>query len=523
MTVDRTDEYVELFGGEDPDEDFGDPIPLTKKVQIPAFPIASLPPAIADMVGGVAHATQTDPAMAGTSALVVLAASVCGHAIIEVRPGWREPLGIYTATVAGPGERKSAVQNCMAAPLFRVERELAKKFAAQREETLTIKFVAEKAAEQAKGAAVKASRDGDKDKADRALADAMGSVQLAADIQIPAIPRLIADDVTPEAAGSLLAEQGGRLAIISAEGGLFDIVAGRYTGNVPNMDLWLKGHSGDPVKVDRKGREPEYIERPTLTLGLMIQPSVLTTIASNRHFRGRGLLARFLYATPVSKVGRRMIAAEPVSEVVASRYATVVADLAEKMHGWGDDPAVLTLTAAAHEAVKSIEAAVEPTLAGDGELAHLADWGSKYVGAVARIAGILHLGTLGADKGTTTPVSAETILAANRIGEYFKAAAIKAFSVMGTDPITADAMYLLDRILGTGDEEMSERDMFNLSRSRFKQTASMAPALARLIEHGFLLPLPVSPPSGRGRPASPRFTVHPLAAQTAEIAQIPDS
>ena len=108
--------------------------------------------------------------------------------------------------------------------------------------------------------------------------------QTAASIEVPPVPRLVADDVTPEAAASLLAEQRGRLAIISAEGGIFDIIAGRYNGNVPNMDLWLKGHSGDMIRVDRKGRPPEYIPRPALTLGLMIQPEVLGAIAAQRSF-----------------------------------------------------------------------------------------------------------------------------------------------------------------------------------------------------------------------------------------------
>src|SRR5581483_10312381 len=99
-------------------------------------------------------------------------------------------------------------------------------------------------------------------------------------IEVPPIPRLVADDITPEAAATLLAEQKGRLAIISAEGGIFDIIAGRYS-KLPNMDLWLKGHSGDSLKVDRKGRPPEYIPRPALTLGLMVQPSVLDAIAAN--------------------------------------------------------------------------------------------------------------------------------------------------------------------------------------------------------------------------------------------------
>jgi hypothetical protein len=75
------------------------------------------------------------------------------------------------------------------------------------------------------------------------------------------------------------------------------------------------------------------------------------------------------------------------------------------MAGWGGDPAILTLSRTAQEAMQTIEAAVEPTLAGDGELAPLADWGAKYVGAVARIVGILHLAEHGAEKGPRTPIT----------------------------------------------------------------------------------------------------------------------
>ena len=81
-------------------------------------------------------------------------------------------------------------------------------------------------------------------------------------IDVPELPRLVADDVTPEAVASLLAECGGSIAVVSAEGGVFDIIAGRYNGNIPNMDVWLKGHSGDMIRVDRKGRPPEYIRKP---------------------------------------------------------------------------------------------------------------------------------------------------------------------------------------------------------------------------------------------------------------------
>jgi hypothetical protein len=509
----KTDEqaHAELGGhthNDGPAAGFDEPIPLTQTTQIPAFPVDALPAPIADMVRAVSESTQTDAAMAATSGLSTISACTGGHAVIEVRPGWREPLNIYTVPIAAPGERKSAVQATMVHPIFDVEQQLGDAGLSARLEALTRKEVAENAAEQSKR---DAARKANTDSWDTALADAIGAAQIADAIEVPSIPRIVADDITPEAAASLLAEQGGRLAIISAEGGIFDIIAGRYSGNVPNLDLWLKGHSGDPLKIDRKNRPPEYVRRPAVTLGLMIQPDVLRTIAGNRQFRGRGLLARFLYAYPESMVGHRRIAATPVPADVRERYETAIRDLAAGLAGWLSDPAVLTLTEAAGKAVIAIETAVEPTLAGDGELAPLADWGSKYVGAIVRIAGMLHLAEHGSDAGPTTSVSAQTIHSAHRIGTYFKACAIRAFSEIGTDHVTADAVYLLDRIARLYQDTVSERDLMRAAK-RFKKKDDLLPAIARLVDHGYLLPLPSHRSTG-GRPASPVFKVHPMVTE----------
>ncbi|MGV0790485.1 YfjI family protein [Mycolicibacterium sp. XJ1819] len=485
--------------GHQPGTDDG-PIPLARVVELPPFPIDSMPAPIADMVRAVAEATQTDPAMAGTSALSALSACTGGHAEIEVRPGWREPLNLYTATIAGPGERKSSVQLSMLRPILNVEAALAEAGAGALLEADTRKQIAVKDAERARA---QASIADDKDKA---IADAISAAQLAESITVPPIPRLVADDVTPEAAGSLLADHGGRLAIVSAEGGIFDMIAGRYSKTI-NMDLWLKGHAGDPMKVDRKGRPPEYVPRPALTLGLMIQPQVLTAIASNAEFRGRGLLARFLYSAPVSMVGHRQIAPPPVSDDTKNAYGNVVEALARGLVGWSGDPAVLTLTDKAQVAVQAIETAVEPTLAGNGELAALADWGAKYVGAVARIAGILHLAEHGPEHGYRKAVTAETVLAAARIGDYFKASAINTFAEMGADPVTRDARYLLDRVQAIGAAEVSLRDMQRAAQ-RLKTKQDVLAAVDRLVEHGYLIPLDQEQDrAAGGRPPSPRYRV----------------
>jgi hypothetical protein len=254
----------------------------------------------------------------------------------------------------------------------------------------------------------------------------------------------------------------------------------------------------------------------------MVQPRVIEAIAANRDFVGRGLLARFLYATPVSKVGFRASATISVSKNTEAQYTHWIKKLASDMAGWVGDPAVLMLDELAQAEVRRIQDDIEPTLAGEGELASsstLRAWGGKYVGAVVRIAGLLHLGEHG-EAGHSWPVRVETIKAAERIGRYFKAAAINVFNQMGTDPDTADAVYLLGRVeylCQRGDtDEVSARELFTASsRPRFPDMAAMMPALKRLVEHGYLIQLPAAKPTG-GRPASPRFKVHPLAAQAAK-------
>ena len=68
--------------------------------------------------------------------------------------------------------------------------------------------------------------------------------------------QLTADDITPEAVASRLHQQGGRLAIVSAEGGIFEQIAGRYSkSGMPNLDVFLKGHAGDDIRVDRVSKD----------------------------------------------------------------------------------------------------------------------------------------------------------------------------------------------------------------------------------------------------------------------------
>ncbi len=116
--------------------------------------------------------------------------------------------------------------------------------------------------------------------------------------------QLYVDDITTEKLVSVISANRGRAALVSSEGGIFDTLAGIYTKNV-NIDVMLKGYSGDPIRVDRIGRESESIMNPALTVLLMAQPNVVSEVLNNATFRGRGLTARFLYCMPISLVGSR--------------------------------------------------------------------------------------------------------------------------------------------------------------------------------------------------------------------------
>jgi hypothetical protein len=140
-------------------------------------------------------------------------------------------------------------------------------------------------------------------------------------------------------------------------------MAGRYNqGAGPNLGVYLKGHAGDLLKVDHRGRPPEYVERPCLTIGLAVQPEVLRGLAARPGFGGRGLLARFLYSIPQSLAGRRQAGAPPVPAAVADRYALEMHALAASLAiPVGDDGlAVLTLDQEAGELLLGFERDLSP-------------------------------------------------------------------------------------------------------------------------------------------------------------------
>jgi replicative DNA helicase len=497
------------------------PIPLGATGAVPAFPVEVLPGWLGEYVAAVATATQTPSDLAGTLALAVLATVAAGAVEVQPRPGWREPLCLFVAVGMDAGTRKSSVFTALTRPVADFERQQATAALPAITETITLRRIADQAAAQAEAAASKAPIDQQEER----QAEAIARAAEAAALVVPPLPRWLVDDATPEALAGLLATYG-RIALLSPEGDVFDQMAGRYNQAAgPNLGVYLKGHAGDLLKVDRRGRPPEYVERPCLTIGLAVQPEVLRGLADRPGFRGRGLLARFLYSLPQSLVGRRQPGTLPVPQAVADRYTLELQALAASLTiSASDDPTVLTFAPQAGELLLGFERDLEPRLAADhGDLAHLAGWAAKLAGATCRLAALLHLASH-LRHGWAQPIGTETFTAAIRLAEYLIEHARAVFDLMGADPRLEDARWLLEWITRTNRTQFSRRDAHRAApRGRFATAIDLEPALRLLEEHGYLRrvdPEPSQDPRGRGRPASPRFLVNP-SPRAAEMTETP--
>ena len=478
------------------------PIPFTQHT-LPEFPVDAFPPAIRDYVLAVAETTQTPVDMAATAALAVLALCQQGKYRIKGKDDWIEPLNLFTVIVAEPSERKSAVIGHMIRAVQQFEAAYNQQHSGAIERSKLEKRMLEKQQRNLEEMVLKgkAQMEG--------LQDI--SMQLANFREVMPM-RLYVDDVTTEKLTSVLSENKGTAAIVSAEGGIFDMLSGIYTKNV-NIDVFLKGHSGDTIRVDRIGRNSESIMNPALTVLLAVQPNVLSGMMSNGTFRGRGLTARFMYCMPHSKVGERKYRTQPIPDEVSRCYDLTIRNLLDE--GTPQIPELICLTPEADKLLEAFSGEVENKL--KNEFSDMPDWAGKLAGAVLRISGLLCRATNAKcadflDIPESTWVSKEAMAGTIAIGRYFTEHARAAYTLMGADALVKQSQYALDAILKTGLLEFNRRDLMRLCRS-FKTADAAQVVLNHLTDLGYLALKDGEQVPIKGRPSNPIYLVNPWLYQ----------
>ena len=461
------------------------PIPFDQ-IETPEIQTSSLPSWLGDYARAVSENTQTPPGMAVMIGLAAIATCVQKRFVVSpYGDDYVEPLSIWTATILPPATRKTAVLNAMTAPLSEWEYEKAIEMKEEISENETVRMVNAKTIDRLQNEASKCSNHDER----KMLLNQINELKLNTPREIYP-PRLWTGDVTPERLQNLLAEHGEKMSVLSDEGGIFEVMAGLYSNGMANVDVFLKGHAGSSVRVDRGNREA-HLNSPALSFGLTVQPEVASQLSqgNKKHFRGNGTLARFLYALPKNNVGERDITQrQPIPEPIKKSYHAGIfhlLDLLDKMYKDEGKPQILTLGHEARESWLRFAQYIELNQGEGKEFESIQDWTGKLPGASLRIAGLCHVVEHG---DTSLIVSQETMERSLDLCEKLIIHAQATFELLGGDQVYADARYVLKWVIEQPEADFKRSDCQQALRGRFRRVDRLIKALEVLSERNYISP-----------------------------------
>ena len=469
----------------------------------PDIPATLLPGVFGAFAAALATETETPEAMSVFAVLGTLSAALAKRFVVSPGPGWLEPVNIYTLVALPPANSKSLVLNRCTTPLREweiaqaicLEPELTKQRSERRNQEQLIQHLRTKAAK-------------DENLAERSRLFGEINEREAKLPQPKTLPQLFANDATPEALAQNVHEQGGRFAIISDEGGITETLSGLYTGGSANVDVILKGIDGGDVRIKRKDRS--YDLKPFLTFMLIVQPRIVQNMGEREAFRGNGMLERFLYVLPVSKLGYRTLNTAPVPNEVRIAYGQAMRRLLDTQpvadERGQEQPQVLTLAPDAGSLFTQLRHSVEVDLRPGGKLYGCLGWGGKLAGYSLRLAGLLHIAEHG---GQARVISGDTMVRAAYLALLLIDHARAAFHLMGVDQAIEDAKAVLDWIKACGKPAFRKTECLRALHGRFTKAARLAEALKVLADRN-IVSGPESLLTTLGKRPATVFRVNPM-------------
>lgn len=356
------------------------------------FPSGAFPPEIEAYLHSVAKHVQVDTAMVFPAALAAFALCLQGKYMVSYPSGngHKEHLCLYLVIVADPGERKSAVFSAVNRPIREWQAEKRKSYKLALAEYDTQKTILEGQRDNLKK---KLSNKQIKPEERAATGDALtaATADLEA-LQPPISPEIIATDTTVEALADLMRLTGETAGVCSDEADFFKIIAGLYTGGqAGNLQLPLKAYDGTPFYLLRRGRTIG-MQRPLLSICLMVQPSLFVETLGNSELKGRGMVGRLLTCTPKKMAGLRDVrSSEKLHEAAYQSYKETMLQFLDTEQKSDTEIPVLTWEADARERMLDYLQTVENSMQAGNPMEEATDYASKSTGVAIRIAGILHM------------------------------------------------------------------------------------------------------------------------------------
>lgn len=462
----------------------------------PTFPTMLLPEDCAELVEAFAASIPVPVDYAVCALLGAVSAALVGRVEVQPRIGHREPIQLYQCMGGPSGTSKSSAMKAFIAPLeaYLIEQN---------------KGVQERNREKAHRRELLA---GQSKKRGITMEERMELRKQMDGIEDEPEFESIQSDTTPEALATYMKRQGGRAIIHTDEGSFINILAGATygkQGGQANIDTVLKGWEGGSVNIARVTGECFFLKRADLSITVGMQPGLISRMTGHADLADRGFPQRLLYYLPETLTGVDLLHLPPHPVAMLKKWDAKLHSLAE-MHR--DQMGLLTLTRGAVQLYNEHRQDMQNRLTGDlGGNEALQAWVRKAHGETARLAGIL---ALLEDPDAAIVEESHVRAAVEMMNSYYIPHVKRAFG--GGPSLSAPAQALCEKLRMV--EEFSESDLHRTvsgqERYKGKNGRQMfQQVLEELHVNGYIRRRPAAPASGRGRPPSPVWEVHPSLHQ----------
>jgi hypothetical protein len=403
------------------------------------FPLNALPCAMRSAVEALEEHVQAPRSLCAHSTISASALAAQGHRNIRV-PAFDEdkPLSLFLLAVAASGERKSSCDNIASRAIKAREQHLQ----VEHEEATRL-YEAQKAAYEAWCNDIKKDKKSSYEERSAALAATPAPVR-----PLEALLRL--QEPTLEGLQKHLNFGQPSIGVYSAEGGTF------LGGHAMSDEATTRSLAGlttlwDDGSTQRVRANETFITRGRrVSISLAVQPVIAGKLLKNRLAVEQGFVPRFLITMPETRIGQRVVRKNLSRDdhrltdfdCAIRRLLNASLPIRQGTHNELDPPALL-LSEGAWELWQEAAQNLENNCGEDGYWAPIRGSALRMGENIARLAGIFAL----IDDPSAEEVSAEIMLGAIRVGEFYLAEAMRIVGHgQGLDP-EAEAVKALARWL----------------------------------------------------------------------------
>ncbi len=274
------------------------------------FPTECLPDGIREMVKAVAAQERTTEALPACCAIATISASLGSAIRVASGPNrWASP-NLYILVGANSGTGKSRVFSQIVSPF--IERDNSLLSAWQMVVRPGILGEERQIKAQLKQLEKASDQSGSNAEEFRRLHAKLEQLKKELEME----PKLFVSDVTTQQLAVLMQNPTETMASLSADArDTIDNITGRYhEKGSPDMDIYLKTWSGDPVIVDRTSRPSVRLSAPRLASLWLVQPDKIAALFNHPTMIESGFLPRCLLCqsnTPLTRMGDEAEVAVP--------------------------------------------------------------------------------------------------------------------------------------------------------------------------------------------------------------------